>query len=122
MAVTLQELIAQREQIKNKRSQRYTMNTSVGEVVVQVPDAALIAESLTLPTGFEINKNIVYNSVLEPNLRDGELQKAYKVFEPIDIVTEIFLPGEISKIADELFKLAGYETKVATKLLENVKN
>lgn len=122
MAVTIQELIAQRETLKEKHNQKYTIETSIGEILVQVPDAALIAESLNLSTGFEINKHLVYNSVIAPNLREGELQKAFGVFEPTDIVAKIFLPGEISRIGDELFKLAGYDTKIVSKLYEEVKN
>jgi len=122
VAVTIQELIAQRENLANRKKKKYTIETSVGEIVVQVPDAALIAESLNLSTGFEINKHLVYNSVILPNLRDGELQKAFGAFEPTDIVAKIFLPGEISRIGDELFKLAGYDTKIVSKLYEEVKN
>ena len=121
-ATTIQELIARREQIKDSKKKKYDIETSIGTVTAIMPDAALVAEALNLNTGFEINKYLVYNSIIEPNLKDGELQKAYGVLDPTDIVSAVFLPGEIAKIGDKLFNLAGYDKKITAKLHESVKN
>lgn len=120
--VTLQELIAKRENIKDKRKLKYEISTSIGDVVAVLPDAALVAEALDMATSFETNKYIVYNSIIEPNLKNEELQKVYGVLEPVEIVTAIFLPGELTRIANKLFELAGFKGKLVAKVHDEVKN
>ena len=119
--LTLQELIAQRESIKDKRNQKYEIETSLGTILATVPDAALVSEAMSLKDDGALRNHIVYNSVVEPNLKDAELQKVYGVMEPTEIVTAIFSPGEIFKIADKLLDLAGYDKKINAKLHETVK-
>lgn len=120
--LTLQELIAKREGIKEKRTQKYEIETSVGTILAVLPDAGLVAEAIDLPTSFEANKHVAYNCIIEPNLKDSELQKVYGVADPIDIVTEVFSPGELSKIANKLFDLAGFKGKLVTKVHKEIKN
>lgn len=122
MAVTIAELIAQREKIKEKGKQKYQITTSIGDIVAILPDAAMVAEALDMPTSFESNKYIVYNAVVEPNLKDKDLQDAYGVFDAMDIVTAIFLPGEITKIGSKLLDFAGFKGKITAKVHEEVKN
>lgn len=119
--VTVAELIAQRENIKEKRAQKYSIQTSVGEIISTLPDAALVAEALELTPSFESNKHIIYHCVVEPNLRDGELQKVYGCMEPTDIIERIFSPGEITKIANKLLDLAGFKGKIVAKIYDEVK-
>lgn len=120
--VTVQELIAKREAIKDNKKKKYTLTTSIGDVVAVLPDAALVAEAIDMQTNFEANKYVVYNSLVQPNLKDSELQQAYGVTDPMDIVTAIFLPGEIAKMGNMLFDLAGFKGKVTAKLYEETKN
>ena len=116
--LTLQELIAQRESLKDKKTARYELKTSLGTILVTVPDAALVSEALELSPVSEANKHLIYNCVVEPDLKNGELQKVYGVVDPPDIVTAIFLPGEVNKIANKLFDLAGFDKKINAKLHE----
>lgn len=122
MAVTIEQLIARREDIKDKKAQKYEMETSIGTIVAVLPDAVLVAEAMDMTPAFEANKYIVYNSIIEPNLRNEELQKAYGVMEPAEIVTALFSPGEIVKIANKLLDFAGFKGKLAVKLHEQIKN
>ena len=122
MAVTLQELIAKRETIKDKRSLKYDISTSIGDITAVLPTAELVAEALDMTPSFEANKYIVYNCIIEPNLRDAELQKVYGVAEPMDIVTAVFLPGELTKIANKLLDLSGFKGKLVTKIHNEIKN
>lgn len=122
MAVTIEELIAQKEALKGKRGQKYAFETSVGEIICKLPDAALVAEALEMTPSFEANKHIVFNCVVDPNLRDGDLLKIYECFEPADIIAKIFLPGEITKIANKLLDLAGFKNRITAKIYDEVKN
>jgi hypothetical protein len=49
-----------------------------------------------------------YECIVEPNLKDAEVQKQFGCTNPMDIVDVIFAPGEIPQIAIECMKLAGY--------------
>lgn len=121
MAVSINELIARREEIKARKAELYDIETSVGEIVCKVPSAALVAESWDMSSA-EGNKNLVYQCCVEPNLKDKDLQSAFKCAEPFDVVDEIFLPGEVSKIAGQLLKIAGFTGNVTSKLHDKVKN
>ena len=57
---------------------------------------------------YEANVKIVYYGMLEPNLKDKELQEAYKVrTNPYKIVESIFKPIEINLIADKVCEISG---------------
>lgn len=120
--VSLQELIAQRETIEGKKKQVYELDTEVGTLVAKQPTAAIIAEMQNMRNPLDSNAYIVYNCVIEPDLTSSELQKAFKVFDPMDIVKAIFKPGEIVRIGDALLELAGYGGKIETRVHNAVKN
>lgn len=123
MAVlTLEQLIARRENIKDKGKAKYEIETSIGTVIARLPDAALVAEAMDITQGFEANKYIVYNCIVEPNLKNEELHKAYGVLDPTEIVTALFTPGEIVKIANKLLDFSGFKGKLAAKVHEQAKN
>ncbi len=123
MAVTtINELIAQRDEIKNKKKQIYEIETSVGTILAKVPTGGIIANAWDMPNNFEGNKYLVFENVIQPNLRDPELLKAYECFEPIDIVEALFQAGEINKIAGKILEFANYNGKVISKLHKEVKN
>ena len=57
---------------------------------------------------YEANVKIVYYGMLEPNLKDKEVQEAYKVqTNPYKIVECIFKPIEINLIADKVCEISG---------------
>ena len=57
---------------------------------------------------YEANVKIVYYGMLEPNLKDNELQEAYKVrTNPYKIVEYVFKPIEINLIADKICEISG---------------
>ena len=122
MAVTINELISRREEIAAQKAELYDVETSIGEITCRLPSAALIAEAWDMRNNAEGNAYLILQCCVEPNLKDRELQKAFKVSEPIDAVTAIFLPGEVSKIAGHLLKLAGFERNITSKLHDAVKN
>lgn len=122
MAVTINELIAKREAIKNKKNNLYDLETSIGTIVVKIPSGGTISDAWEIKNSFDGNKYLIYESVVEPNLKAPELQNAYECVEPIDIVSEIFTAGEINKIAGKILDLSGYGGKIVSKLHKEVKN
>lgn len=62
----------------------------------------------TCKNQYEANVKIVYYGMLEPNVRDKELQEAYKVqTNPYKIVESIFKPIEINLISDKVCEISG---------------
>ena len=57
---------------------------------------------------YEANVKIVYYGMLEPNLKDKELQEAYKAqTNPYKIVESIFKPIEINLISEKICEISG---------------
>lgn len=62
----------------------------------------------TCKNQYEANIKIVYYGMVEPNVRDKDLQEAYKVkTNPYKIVESIFKPIEINLIADKVCEISG---------------
>lgn len=62
----------------------------------------------TCKNQYEANIKIAYYGIIEPNVRDKELQAAYKVqTNPYKIVESIFKPIEINLIADKVCEISG---------------
>lgn len=85
-------------------------------VTILQPERSMVLDSFES----ESDEYLVYNIVIEPNLKDPGLQKKYECMEPMDIVTKIFDPGTVTGIAKAGLKLAGYDSKV--KMVEDLKN
>ena len=68
-----------------------------------------------------MNMNAVYRAVVEPDLRNAELHKAYEVMDnPVKIVRKIFSRAEVNNIANEIAKLSSMVQK--KDLIKEVKN
>lgn len=125
--ITLAELIKRKEQVleakKNVKRARVYVKSLGGEIVIKAPTKSLATESAEIESA-EMEKDgdahLVYECVAEPDLHSKELQEAYGCTYPEEIVEKIFDDGEISPIAMECMKLAGYIDSV--KLVEEVKN
>lgn len=62
----------------------------------------------TCKNQYEANVKIAYYGIVEPNVRDKDLQEAYKVrTNPYKIVESIFKPIEINLIADKVCEISG---------------
>ncbi|NFG59604.1 hypothetical protein FC778_13000 [Clostridium botulinum] len=75
----------------------------------------------TSKTDYELNKNALYNAVIEPNLKDKELQEGFGCkTNPIGIVRKLFTRAEIENISEEIGKLSGmYREKGLIKEIKN---
>jgi len=125
--LTVADLIAQKDQLKNKkqRTQPLFVESLDSEIVIREPDPAVAIEAVEMAQDPEksslADAYVVYHTVVEPNLKDGELQKAYGCAEPTDIVKYIFRPGEITAISGHALQLAGYGSGVR-KINQDLKN
>lgn len=118
--LTLKDLIAKKEQVLNKKKTRDLYIKSLDAVItIEKPSIETIVDASKIDSGVESDKYLVYNCIIDPNLRDKELQQAYGCVEPSDIL-KIFDDGEISSIAKECMNLAGYSGSVS--VVDDIKN
>lgn len=120
--VTLKDLIARAEQSKaDKKELRQLYVASLdGTITIIKPDRAMVLEAMDMGNEEDGDRYLVYNCVVEPNLKDKDLQNAYKTVSPLDIVDKIFDPGEVASISKEIVRLAGYIDSV--KVVDDIKN
>ncbi|ASJ54407.1 hypothetical protein BP422_13080 [Brevibacillus formosus] len=133
--VSIQDLIAKakgREEKELKKAEVYIKSID-GLVIIQEPDKAKVDEYLTMiaygnknkPEDMKTeNEKLVYEFIVEPDLRDEALRKALKVSakHPYQVVNKIFDTFEVALLADELVKLAGVESTKSVELVDEVKN
>lgn len=112
--VTVKSLLAKKEELKNKKKQTLTLYVESlgGEITVEEPSRALSMEAIGMSqdpvTADKADAHMVYNCVVEPNLRDPELQQEFGCVEPTDIVDMIFRAGDIVSISGYALELSGY--------------
>ncbi|GEK30328.1 hypothetical protein KZO01_06370 [Kurthia zopfii] len=125
--LTLLQLIKEKEkyEVKSGVKEELYIERLDATIVFEKPDRALVLESIELSQDKDTDPgsadvHILYNSIVEPNLKDDELQKAYACGAPTDIVWKVFEPGEVSTIAGEIMKSVGYGSHIEK--VEHVKN
>ena len=93
-----------------------------GKVIIRsIDDEEYDAIDRSSKTEYEMNMNAVYRAVVEPDLRNAELHKAYEVMDnPVKIVRKIFSRAEVNNIANEIAKLSNMVQK--KDLIKEVKN
>lgn len=114
--LTMDDLIKQKESLIRKKGVKKKLEIYLEQlesvVTIEEPDSSLVTESIGIGSDENQESNgddfLVYNVMVEPNLKDPELQKIYECKEPVDIVNSIFSPGTVSAIAVEAMKMAGY--------------
>ncbi|MED4701611.1 hypothetical protein P9436_21470 [Lysinibacillus capsici] len=92
------------------------------EVVLRKPEKSLCVDTMKMSrdenNDTDADEYMVYNTMVEPNLKDPELKKAYGCTLPTEIVSKIFEPGEIALLSEIGFELAGYK-KSGVKAIKN---
>lgn len=119
--LTVKDIIKRKEQILKKRNSKkeFYIQSLDAKITCMIPESDIVLDALDME-GREGDYYLVYNSIVEPNLKDSELQANFELETPMHIVEKIFTPGEITSLALELIKLAGYNDSV--KLVEDIKN
>ena len=103
---------------KSPKKARIYVKSLDGEIIIKAPTKSLATEAAEMEN--DGDAHLVYECVAEPDLHSKELQDAYGCTYPEEIVEKLFDAGEITPIAMECMKLAGYVDSV--KLVEEVKN
>jgi hypothetical protein len=112
--LTIKDLLAQKAQLKQKKQRTQTLYVESldAEIVIQEPSRALALEALEMAQddmqSDKADPYLVYQCVVEPNLKDPQLQKEFGCVEPTDIVSMIFRSGEIGAISGHALQLAGF--------------
>ena len=123
------DLLSNKRIIEEKNSQKTkTFNVKSlekigdGKVIIRsIDDEEYDAIDSSSKTEYEMNMNAVYRAVVEPDLRNAELHKAYEVMDnPVKIVRKIFSRAEVNNIANEIAKLSNMVQK--KDLIKEVKN
>ena len=116
--LTLTDLMKEKEkyQVKDDVTEDLYIKRLDASITIRKPERSLCFESFQISNDDnQIGKAdpyLVYNIVVEPNLKDSQLQKEFGCVEPIDIVEKIFETGEISNIAQVGLDLAGYNKSI----------
>jgi len=100
--ITIKDLLAKKEQFKNKKQSTETLfiESLNANIIIKEPTREFCYEALEMaqesPDKADLHN--VYHCVVEPNLKDPELQKEFGCVEPTDIVDMIFKAGEVHNI------------------------
>ena len=103
------DLMKQKEkyQLKDDVNQVVLVERLGVEVVVRKPEKSLCVDVMKMSrdenNDTDADEYMVYNTMVEPNLKEPELKESYGCTLPTDIVAKIFEPGEIA------FELAGFK-------------
>ncbi|MBN1059338.1 hypothetical protein FC812_16240 [Clostridium botulinum] len=97
---------------------------SIGDGKIKIKsinDATFDSIEKLSKNAYEVNKNAVYQAVIEPNLKDKELQEALGCkTAPVGVVRALFNKAEIEIIASEIGKLSGmYQEKDMVNEIKN---
>ncbi|PEB56243.1 hypothetical protein CON65_15920 [Bacillus pseudomycoides] len=121
--LTVTDLMKNKEQyqVKENVTEEVYIDRLGASVTIRKPEKSLCIEGMQMAQDPNLvgksDAFIVYNVLVEPNLKDKQLQKEFGCVEPTDIVDKIFEPGEIGNIAKLALELVGY-----TKALKKVKD
>lgn len=125
--ITIADLLANKDKLKKKTAAKAQLfiESLGGQITVQEPSRDLCTEVFEMAENPETrgmsDVHMAYNCVVEPNLKDSELQKAYGCVQPTDIVDELFKAGEVAAISTFCIGMAGYGTGLK-KVDEEIKN
>lgn len=120
--VTLDELIkraADKKERQEKQTKLLEVKSLEGCITIEKPDRETCLDALNMEDENKSDEFLVFNCVIDPCLKSKELQKAYGIKIPTDIVNEIFEPGEVAAISKECLEMAGYLNSI--KVVEDIK-
>lgn len=120
MAVSVKDLIERKESIEAKKKDLYDVDTSIGVITVKQPSAALVADARALSENNDAY--LIVETVVEPNLKDPELQKAFGCRDALDVPAALFKPGEVMAISRAIMECAGYAVNIETRVHRELKN
>lgn len=101
------------------------------DLTLQAIDAELYSEiqknAMTIKKGnindidlFKMQVRTIVEGVREPNLKDTKLMAHFGAATPVDLVSKLFLSGEIADVSAEISTLCGYVSQAEVD--EKIKN
>ena len=120
-AITIGELIAQREEIQSNKNHLYDIETSIGTITIKQPSSSLIAEVGNMK-GLMSDEYLILKTCIEPQLTDKDLQEAYQCINPTDICEKLWKVGEIRRISNAIMDAAGYGGNIKAQIHKDIKN
>ncbi len=108
--LTLKDILNRKEYFKgkNKETRELYIKRLDANIVISKPDVELCSDIADMDNNHDTNKYFMYEIVVEPNLKDSKLHEEFGVADPVDIIDEIFDPGEVNRICTEGMKFAGF--------------
>ena len=112
--LTLTDLMKNKEQyqVKEDVTEELYIARLGASITIRKPERSLCIEAIQMANDEEQNEKadpyMIYNIMVEPNLKDQQLQKEFGCVEPTDIVEKIFEAGEMVQISKAGLELAGY--------------
>ena len=82
----------------------------------------MIDETIKNQDGRQSDIELIFETTVEPNLKDKDLQQAYGCQVPSDIVPLIFKAREIGAIAGAILRSAGFGNRIEATIHEEIKN
>lgn len=119
--LSLSDLIANAEKIKSKKAEKKDLyiKSLDATITIEKPERSTVLDSYEL--GEEgSNAYLVYECVVEPNLKDAKLQETFGA-KGYEILDKIFDPGEVDSIAKEIVSFAGYGNN-SVQVVNEIKN
>ncbi len=116
------DLIERKVMIQSRFGKEHLVEVeALGTLRFRTPTYFDIEDARVYDNGKSEDEMLIFGTLLEPNLKDVELQQEFGATRPEEIVRALFLPGEIAQIAHKLVGFAGYDqTKV--RVVEELKN
>lgn len=82
-----------------------------------------VKEKIEVVDEYKLGLEAIVEATIEPDFKDGRLREKFKTEVPSDIVEEMFLPGEITKLGNKIRELAGEgNDETQAELDEEIKN
>lgn len=123
--ITIEDILKRKDFYKNKKveTKELYIRSIDSNIVIKKPDKELmydVSDMSDKGNDKDADNYLVYESIVEPNLKDPKLQEAFKdsIENPMDILFEIFDPMEVSGIASQIVIFAGLN---GVKEIEDVK-
>ena len=119
--LTIGDLIANADKIKglkNETKELYIKSLDA-TITIMKPSRSTILDSDDLSRE-DKNFFLVYECIVDPNLKDALLQAAYGV-TGYEILDKIMDPGEMDNIAKEMIRFSGYDAGRVS-VVEDIKN
>lgn len=119
--LTLDDILKRKEFFENRKNEVITLDIETLNCLVKVKktDITLYNECMSMDSP-EGDKRLIYECMVEPNLKNTELIEAFDCFTPLDIVEKIFDPLEIYSLTSAIIEVAGYNS--VSKVIEETKN